>query len=344
MLFLICVEPRNSLAVFIANRVLFNPTLAKEYAHPSVPELFRDGFESRLKEFTLKTVVRLVAFLDAAKARGIAPTDPCLFNEAAPIKESREFFNLFSRELLQGEGDFNKHLAQFGICVSHKQTRLDEYNYAVLDLGTDLRDGLRLTKLAALLTSNNELVGQMRVPAGSRLQKMHNVGVALKAFKAAQCPVLASTAKAIVAGNLEQTLALLWRVMMHFQVQDLIDTERLKKEIAGLKAKPSYNHHALLNARRVSGGEMYINSPQLSILLQWVQAVCTCYGVEVSNFGVSFSDGRALCLLVHHYHPELLALEQIQMLTTTSASHDLTRRSDSNVTVLRNDEGYVVAR
>lgn len=37
---------------------------------------------------------------------------------------------------------------------------------------------------------------------------------------------------------------------------------------------------------------------------------------QVNNFNSSFSDGRALCYLIHHYHPQLLTLESIKDETT----------------------------
>ncbi|CAM9960370.1 unnamed protein product, partial [Chrysoparadoxa australica] len=50
-------------------------------------------------------------------------------------------------------------------------------------------------------------------------------------------------------------------------------------------------------------------------LLQWCQAICHSHGVPVRNFTTSFADGRALCLLVHYYHPTLLPLSAIQATT-----------------------------
>ncbi len=38
--------------------------------------------------------------------------------------------------------------------------------------------------------------------------------------------------------------------------------------------------------------------------------------LQVENFTVSFSDGRALCYLLHYYHPSLLKLEDICTKTT----------------------------
>merc|ERR1711894_763486 len=37
---------------------------------------------------------------------------------------------------------------------------------------------------------------------------------------------------------------------------------------------------------------------------------------EIENLSVSFSDGRGLCLLVHHYHPLFLPIDEISMETT----------------------------
>jgi len=62
--------------------------------------------------------------------------------------------------------------------------------------------------------------------------------------------------------------------------------------------------------------DVYYNSPRLSLLLRWCQTVCVQYDMDVDNFTVSFSDGRALCYLLHHYHPSLLPKELIRTETT----------------------------
>ena len=97
----------------------------------------------------------------------------------------------------------------------------------------------------------------------------------------------------------------------------------------------------------------YFQSPKLSLLLQWCQAVCALFDVPVQNFSASFSDGpptcpaltarlcvcckntdsgrqpfcmllllllfhigRALCYLIHYYHPTQLPLSAIRTVTT----------------------------
>lgn len=62
---LISLEDNNDvtgLALFILNRLLWNPDIAAEYRHPSVPHLYRDGHEEALSKFTLKKLLLLVFF------------------------------------------------------------------------------------------------------------------------------------------------------------------------------------------------------------------------------------------------------------------------------------------
>ena len=47
----------------------------------------------------------------------------------------------------------------------------------------------------------------------------------------------------------------------------------------------------------------WTDQPRMKLLLSWARLVCAHYGVHVDNFSTAFSDGRALCYLVHHYHP-----------------------------------------
>jgi hypothetical protein len=47
------------------------------------------------------------------------------------------------------------------------------------------------------------------------------------------------------------------------------------------------------------------------LLLRWSQAVCSSYGLSVTDFTDSFADGRALCYLINYYHPSLVRIEDI---------------------------------
>lgn len=50
----------------------------------------------------------------------------------------------FSRGFLSGEGDLSRHLSWLGLPVSHVQTPLDEFDFAVTNLAVDLQCGVRL--------------------------------------------------------------------------------------------------------------------------------------------------------------------------------------------------------
>ena len=54
----------------------------------------------------------------------------------------------------------------------------------------------------------------------------------------------------------------------------------------------------------------------------------TYLGLQIENFTVSFSDGRALCYLLNHYHPALLTKDEIIDETTVTCS--MTREGDSD--------------
>ncbi len=57
---------------------------------------------------------------------------------------SRDMLTSFARDFLSGEGDFVKHLGYLGYEVSHKQTVLDEFDFAVSSIAADIKDGVRL--------------------------------------------------------------------------------------------------------------------------------------------------------------------------------------------------------
>ncbi|EAW91272.1 asp (abnormal spindle)-like, microcephaly associated (Drosophila), isoform CRA_c, partial [Homo sapiens] len=173
----------TGLAMFILNRLLWNPDIAAEYRHPTVPHLYRDGHEEALSKFTLKKLLLLVCFLDYAKISRLIDHDPCLFCKDAEFKASKEILLAFSRDFLSGEGDLSRHLGLLGLPVNHVQTPFDEFDFAVTNLAVDLQCGVRLVRTMELLTQNWDLSKKLRIPAISRLQKMHNVDIVLQVLK-----------------------------------------------------------------------------------------------------------------------------------------------------------------
>ncbi|XP_029474259.1 LOW QUALITY PROTEIN: abnormal spindle-like microcephaly-associated protein [Rhinatrema bivittatum] len=320
------------LAMFILNRVLWNPDIAAEYRHPTVPHLYRDGHEVALSKFTLKKLLLLVFFLDHAKKSRLIDHDPCLFCKDAVFKTSKDILLAFSRDFLSGEGDLSRHLSFLGLPVSHVQTPLDEFDFAVTNLAIDLQCGVRLVRVVELLMQNWSLSKKLRVPVVSRLQKKHNVELALQALKEWGVQLedehgTAIDSRDIVDRHREKTLALLWKIAFTFQVNILFNMEQLKEEIDFLKH--AWNRrknmttvlscsNPLSTMKRDSNSnfspENY--SENVRLLMEWINAVCLFYSAKVENFTVSFSDGRILCYLIHHYHPCYLPLDAICQRTT----------------------------
>ncbi|XP_078074264.1 abnormal spindle-like microcephaly-associated protein [Mustelus asterias] len=314
------------IAEFILNRLLWNSDITAAYRHPTVPHLYRDEHKEVLAQFTLKKFLLLVWFLDCAKQSRLIDHDPCLFCKDAEFKASKDLLLAFSRDFLSGEGDISRHLGYFGLTVSHVQTPLHEFNFAITNIAVDLRCGIRLVRAVELLTRNWKLSKQLRAPAISRLQKLHNVEVALSALKShgvdlkdEQGNLLDS--RDIVDGHREKTLALLWRIIFAFQVEILLNEDQLQEEIEFLQ-KNLRTQHKLEALRSMSvlshpAKDQDVNilpekySPRLKLLMNWINAVCEYYDVKVENFTVAFSDGRVLCYLIHHYHPGLLAADNI---------------------------------
>ncbi|NXO38896.1 ASPM protein, partial [Locustella ochotensis] len=318
------------LAIFILNRLLWNPDLAAEYRHPVVPHLYREGHEEALSKFTLKKLLLLVCFLDCAKQSRMIDHDPCLFCKDAEFKASKDLLLAFSRDFLSGEGDLSRHLGFLGLPVSHIQTPLDEFDFAVTNLAVDLQCGIRLVRTVELLTKNWSLSKQLRVPAISRLQKMHNVDIVLNVLKERGVHLKDETgasidSRDIVDRHRERTLALLWKIVFAFQVDVILNVEHLKEEIEFLEN--THKRKALLGALKTSPNyfrvqedssnfSSQIYSENVKLLMAWVNAVCRFYNIKVENFTVCFSDGRVLCHLIHHYHPCYVPLEAVCQRTT----------------------------
>ncbi|XP_062987736.1 abnormal spindle-like microcephaly-associated protein homolog [Elgaria multicarinata webbii] len=318
------------LAMFVLNRLLWNPDIAAEYRHPTVPHLYRDGHEEALSKFTLKKLLLLVCFLDRAKLSRIIDHDPCLFCTNAEFKSSKQILLAFSRDFLSGEGDLSRHLGFLGFPVNHIQMPLDEFDFAITNLAVDLQCGIRLVRALELLSSNWSLSKKLRVPAISRLQKMHNVNIVLQVLKdhgiqlKDECGA-AIDAKDIVDRHREKTFALLWKIVFAFQVNVALDVDQLKEEIEFLnnlhavKAKTAALESYVASKLRKDRSSFYSPesySENVKLLMDWVNAVCRSYSVKVENFTVSFSDGRVLCYLIHHYHPCYVPLEAICQHTT----------------------------
>ncbi|OON18579.1 hypothetical protein X801_05565, partial [Opisthorchis viverrini] len=275
--------------------------------------------------------------------------------EAHSRLSSAEMVLLFARNFLTGENNLVRHLVNLGVRLEVTQTLLDEYELTVSNLAVDLRDGIRLVKLAELLLplmpkpksrfgdhpDPATLMSLVRFPPINRLQKIHNVGLALKAFERHGRLCMADGTEIdprdIVNGHREKSLALLWCLLLRYQVLSLVDMRLLDEEIERLRSIPTGD-----KAPDSSDGEetgTHSDDVVHMKLFLWASFVCRLYQVELArvpllsysqvlNLDESFSDGRALCVLLHHYLPTVLPGGLVRHLTTsTASSYHLARRT-----------------
>uniref|UniRef100_A0AAV1V2L0 Calponin-homology (CH) domain-containing protein n=1 Tax=Peronospora matthiolae TaxID=2874970 RepID=A0AAV1V2L0_9STRA len=309
------------------------------------------------------------------------------------VKNSQTFLTEFCRLFLASEGRVDKHLKRLGYTLNHEQTALDEIDLEVRNLETDLRDGIRLAKLMEALTapvsSSADQGGKnvpkprglstfLRVPALSRLQKVHNVEICLhflrdkcgasvldnlrssswadkKRMTAGRVRVSSSgfaglqtkvdekmvenLAKDIVNGHREKTLALLRKLISSFQLRALVDAETMRREISNVVKRMSFRAKDFFDQQCKNVPLIYDDEHECySLLLEWCRAVCANYDVGVNDFSGSFADGKALCYLLHYYHPMLLSRSDI--LPTTNDLHDGDTFQVSERVLLSNEQQH----
>ena len=197
----------------------------------------------------------------------------------------------FAKDYLSGEGDIEKHLRQLGFRVEHKQSILSEVDFSVTNLAVDLRDGVRLAKLAEIVLRRHDICTTLRMPAVSGtmiapIQKVHNLKVVLKALESVSITHddAERVAKDVSAGNRDATLQLLWKIFMRTQIERILPAETIASEILRLRSLFGF---AASNQVVSSQHE----DRRFDLLLKWCQLLGQHYGVRVQNFTSSFSDG-----------------------------------------------------
>jgi len=177
----------------------------------------------------------------------------------------------------------------------------------------------------------------------SRSVKLKNSELALAALSDAGLPMgkglkgTAIQAADLVDGHREKSLALLWNMMLEWQLPMLVNMAVLRSEIRRLKGlRPAQTSRAPpfpLSSSDAAEVAAAGNEQRKALLLEWVQLVCQRYGVAVENLGTSFSDGTVLCFLVHYYADRLLvprAAIQMPVASNTEAEAICIERTRAN--------------
>lgn len=319
----------GDLPTFIKAHFLRDPELLQRHHGARSP-----AFWAALGRLVLKRVLLLVALLDRAGSGALGVEGaPLLFRRGGRVRASGAALQQAAGALL-GEGEMGRHLARLGYKVSHAQDPRCEFDFSVANLAVDLRDGLRLCRLAETLAPAPGLFAAARFPADRRPDRLHNVDAALRVLSSAGLSLAgvrsgageaaALTSAEVADGGREATLCLLWRLVLRFQLPLLVRAAELRIEMDRLRQTASPEGAA---ASGQGMGELAEGSgamPTLQLnpalaadagagdcevltLLEWVQLVAGHYGAQVDNFGDAFADGSVLCLLVSEAMPVLVA-------------------------------------
>ncbi|CEG49272.1 Microtubule-associated protein Asp [Plasmopara halstedii] len=148
-----------------------------------------------------------------------------------------------------------------------------------------------------------------------------------------------SLAKEIVSGHREKILALLWLLISCFQLQSLVDASTMRREIENVVKRMSFRAKNFFDSQQQIAPLAHTNEHECyTLLLEWCRAVCANYDVEICDFSGSFADGKALCYLLHYYHPMLLS--KTDVLPTTSDVRDEKSKDMNEKSLLMNEQRH----
>ncbi|KPM10180.1 Microtubule-actin cross-linking factor 1-like protein [Sarcoptes scabiei] len=160
----------------------------------------------------------------------------------------------------------NKHLIKY-----HRPPIHHRVTKGVVDLFEDLRDGNNLISLLEILSGET----LPREKGKLRVHHLQNIQTCLKFLKNRNIKLVNIRPDDIVDGNPKLTLGLIWTIILHFQLSDIIlydDTISFKEA-----------------------------------LLKWARKTTEGYpDVNVRDFTHSWKDGKAFNAIIHRNRPDLL--------------------------------------
>ncbi|XP_037986562.1 utrophin isoform X4 [Motacilla alba alba] len=150
----------------------------------------------------------------------------------------------------------------------------------VKDMFTDLKDGRKLLDLLEGLTGKP----LPKERGSTRVHALNNVNRVLQVLHQNNVELVNIGGTDIVDGNHKLTLGLLWSIILHWQVKDVM--------------------------KNIMSDLQQTNSEK--ILLSWVRQCTRPYSqVNVLNFTTSWADGLAFNAVIHRHKPELFSWDKV---------------------------------
>ncbi|KAM4522124.1 utrophin isoform 2-T2 [Odontesthes bonariensis] len=154
----------------------------------------------------------------------------------------------------------------------------------IKDMFSDLRDGRKLLDLLEGLT--DAVLTKER--GSTRVHSLNNVNKVLQVLHQNNVDLVNIGGTDIVDGNHKLTLGLIWSIILHWQVKDIM--------------------------KDIMSNLQQTNSEK--ILLSWVRQCTRSYPeVNVLNFTTSWADGLALNGILHHFRPAAFSWDKVVRLS-----------------------------
>uniref|UniRef100_A0A8C4LU85 Calponin-homology (CH) domain-containing protein n=1 Tax=Equus asinus asinus TaxID=83772 RepID=A0A8C4LU85_EQUAS len=150
----------------------------------------------------------------------------------------------------------------------------------ISDMFTDLKDGRKLLDLLEGLTGTS----LPKERGSTRVHALNNVNRVLQVLHQSNVDLVNIGGTDIVDGNHKLTLGLLWSIILHWQVKDVM--------------------------KDIMSDLQQTNSEK--ILLSWVRQSTRPYSqVNVLNFTTSWTDGLAFNAVLHRHKPDLFSWDRV---------------------------------
>ncbi|KAG8630075.1 hypothetical protein KVT40_001694 [Elsinoe batatas] len=238
----------------------------------------------------------------------------CLFNKTSSIKSSPDMLKAVSAQVCPSI-NVPRTLGYLGYTLDHIQTPLSEYNYHITNLAVDMRDGARLARLLDLVT-DTKILPDLHYPAPTRMQKMHNVSLALEMLQRSRNMIHTAVSTVneadIVDGHRQKTVSLLWAVIGRWGLQCLAPLDMLQEEIHHLSTRHIGTTTTM--PLRSSPGPGAV----ATALTKWATLVCTTRGVTICNLTTSFAT-NAHYLAILEFYPECISLTSLNERSNTGS-------------------------
>lgn len=169
--------------------------------------------------------------------------------------------------------DVERYLRRFGYCVSYVQSPRLCVHLGVENLSVDLRDGVRLCRLADVLCAEHEHALKPRYPASKRSDRINNICIAMK-----RMGFDASVAPHVADGDYSATTSLLWDCIITYEIPRSLNTRSIQVEcdiVVRESTCPMSQVDTVVDSmQRLLQHESMKSSTSVAVLLKWLCCIC----------------------------------------------------------------------